>query len=132
MTQSSAFLAAIVVAGALSVAGCSKEPDYATIEGTARVLLEYGGTSEQGIALTIPAQEILIKPVDTGGAEYRGVLMPEVVFMSESGSRRGSEPLSLVRSGRRYRFSPVTAGIVGLMKRVHPELPRAGGRNGEP
>ena len=92
MKQSSASIAAIVIAGALSVAGCSKEPDYATVEGTAHVLLEFGGISEQGIELTIPTQEILIKPVDTEGTEYRGLLMPEVVFMSESGSRSESEP----------------------------------------
>jgi hypothetical protein len=123
MTQRSASLAAIVVAGALSVSGCSKEPDYATIEGTAHVLLEFGGISDQGIQLTIPTQEILIKPVDTVGTEYRGLLMPEVVFMSESGSRRESEPLSLIRSGQRYRFY----GFPRTLEEVHTRYREAGG-----
>jgi hypothetical protein len=118
------FIFVVIVVSILFASGCDREPNYATIEGTAIVLLEYDGISEQGFQLSIPKQEIVIKPLTVGATEYRGLLMPKIIYMSTSGNREVSEPLSIIRNGKKYKFY----GFHRSLDEVHKRYKNAGGK----
>ena len=103
--------------------GNDDEMNYAIIEGSAHVLLEYGGIAEEGIQLNIPEQEISIKSVDEINTEYRGLLMPKIVYKSRSGSKEVSDPLTVIRSGKIYRYY----GFHRTLAEVHQRYKEAGG-----